>query len=255
VIIRPFYYTNFGTAESPLSDGSNFLCPVSATWPNRVIVTSGSPNYAHAPGATGSDDGVSIVSGKWTPNQECSGIVGQIGAGFSAAELELHVLMTMVTSPTDGIFSYEWDIINTGNASQWVLWRGNPHIGEFTVLGPGAALGGLVAGDVLTARAIVRTDATELRGYKNGTLIETYIDTATTRLQAGSPGIAFDNEVGTDVIAFTSYWAMSLSPEKGLFPRPIVNFQDFDDDGIAGDLRDIKNWFKTATGMYVPCSI
>jgi hypothetical protein len=242
VIVRPFYYTNFPTAGTLTSVDSNFENTVTATWNHACTVTAGSPNYCHGPGASSANDSIARLTGIWTPNQECSGVVGQIGAGYNAAELELHVLMRFLNNP-DRIFSYEWDIINTGNASQWVRWDGQTQIGQFTILGGGAALGGLVAGDILTARAIVRTDATELYGYKNGTLIESFTDTDAARQQFGNPGIGFDNESGTDIIAFTSYWAMSLTPEKGLFPRPIINMQDFEDDGIAGDTLDSKAWF------------
>lgn len=235
---RPYYINKLLSAENPASDGGNLVNTVSATWTHPVVITAGSPNYMSAPGASSTNDGVARVAGEWSPNQECFGIVGHIGAGWLNAELELHVLMTMLNSP-DRIFSYEWDIVNSGNASQWVRWDGQTQLGQFTVLGTGGFIGGLVSGDVLSARATVSAGSTLLEGFLNGTLIESFTDSNAARLSVGNPGVGFDNESGTDVVGFTYFGAMSLTPEPS---RARVRRASVNRSGLKTKLN-IKSWY------------
>lgn len=183
------YSTNFPANENPISESGNWTNTVSNTWSAPVSTTGG---HAVGLGSTGVNDSIAMLVGNYGRDQTISATVYR-GGSSGAAELELHLRMTMIPGSTDKINTYEIDIVPS---LAWVVvakWQGAQ--GAYANLGTGT-IGSVNDGDVFTASAIGPVNNTVFTVTKNGATILTVSDTSA--YVTGNPGIGFDAGSSSD---------------------------------------------------------
>jgi hypothetical protein len=204
----PGYTTTFPATENPISEGGHWINTVSATWNAPVSTVGGSPGHAVGLNSTGFNDSIAMLTGSFTADQQVTATAYRGGAS-GAAEIELHLRMTMVPGSPDRVFTYEIDVVPSLRAITIARWNGPQ--GNFTNLNTGL-ISGINDGDVIDATVTGPASAAVITVKLNGVTIVTATDTA--GLATGNPGIGFD--AGTQAnganFGIRSFTATSLGP-------------------------------------------
>lgn len=194
---------------------------VSATWNNPVVSAGGTPGRVTGIGSAGTNDAVARKTGVWGPDQTVNGTVSITGA-IPNAGVELQTRLTMTPGVPDQITGYEFEFINGGNLGGPVRWNGNQ--GDFTLIGGGYFLGGVVTGDVITVLTSGPASNVRLEAKLNGTSLGVDFDTA--GFGTGNPGIALDDQGDGGTWGWQGWSAddgvSSSVPPVGGFIAPIL---------------------------------
>ena len=188
------YSTTFPATENPISESGNWTNTVLNTW-NAVSTVGGTPGHAVSPPSLGITDGVAMLVGPYGQNQTVTVKAYHTG-GLTAAEIEIHLRMSMVPGSPDQIFTYEVDILPGSSQITLAKWTGS--LGIFAPL-ISRPISGIADGDIFVASAIGPPSSTVITAWKNGTQILTFTDASGL---TGNPGIGFDAGNQADGAAF-----------------------------------------------------
>ena len=205
------FSTTFSATENPISEGGRWVNTVGVTWNAPVSTVGGAPGHAVGPGSTGFNDSIAMLTGSFTADQRVTATAYRGGAS-GAAEIELHLRMTMVPAAggnPDRVFTYEVDVLPS--VRQIVIVRWNGPQGDFTNLNTGS-ISGINDGDVIEATVTGPASAAVITVKLNCVTIVTATDTA--GLAAGNPGMGFDAGTQADGANFgiRSFAAIPLGP-------------------------------------------
>src|SRR5689334_18370686 len=202
------FSTTSPATENPISEGGKWINTVGGTWNAPVSTAGGTPGHAVGLGSSGFNDSIAMLTGSFTADQQVTATAYRGGAS-GAAEIELHLRMTMVPGSPDRVFTYEIDVVPSLRAITIARWNGPQ--GNFTNLNTGL-ISGINDGDVIDATVTGPASAAVITVKLNGVTIVTATDTA--GLATGNPGIGFD--AGTQAnganFGIRSFTATSLGP-------------------------------------------
>jgi len=178
------YSTSFPQAETPISEGGNWINgqAVGLDWKN----VNTKPGLAYGADASGNptyNDPTALLTGSWSPDQTIQGTVFTVNqqTGSVYEEVEFRLRSTISAHVNSG---YEVNFRATHDGSQYVeIVRWNGPLGNFTyiqhVSGPG-----LNNGDVVKASIV----GSVITAYINGVQVAQGTDSTFT---SGNPGIGF----------------------------------------------------------------
>src|SRR5690349_24525949 len=202
------FSTTFPATENPISEGGKWINTVGGTWNAPVSTAGGTPGHAVGLGSSGFNDSIAMLTGSFTADQQVTATAYRGGAS-GAAEIDLHLRMTMLPGSPDRVFTYEIDVVPSLRAITIARWNGPQ--GNFTNLNTGF-ISGINDGDVIDATVTGPATAAVITVKLNGVTIVTATDTA--GLSAGNPGMGFDAGTQADGANFgiRSFTATSLGP-------------------------------------------
>jgi hypothetical protein len=212
------YSTAFPTAETPLSEGGNWIDGhvTGLDWASVQISPSGLAHGTQTGSATGNArfaDSTAVLSGAWAPNQTVTGVVHSVNqpSGDILEEVELRLRTTITAHSITG---YECTYSVRTMIPYVGIVRWNGPLGSFTTLDDGRARPVIHDGDVVKCSISGST----ITIYINDVEILQVTDPT---YSSGSPGIGFylqddgsDMPLSTD-FGFTSFTA-SDSPALSL---------------------------------------
>lgn len=206
------YTTSFPLTENPISEGGIYTQGLSTgvdwqdcrTTPGKCFATGDS-------GASGFNDPIMIMAGRWTTNKHFSQatVVKQAGYAPSAAhEIELHV-GTTITAHSTKTYEVNWAL---GTPVTVIRWEGAVGVFDFGMANPTSGTAFTCTnGDVIKAVYDSTSGNVSIGCYLNGTLTCTFTDNTAGRILTGSPGIGFfARPAGDIVLSNYCYSSMTL---------------------------------------------
>jgi hypothetical protein len=189
VVTGRTYSTNFPQAESPISEGGNWINGSNAGLDWGYISTTAGQTHTH-PGTGHYADATALLTGIWGPDQMALATVGDItnkcNSDTCYPEVELRLRSTLSAHSCNG---YEIAFsLKPNDMAYLIIIRWNGPLGDFTYLfnqkgsqyqaKTGDILKATVAGNVISA-------------YKNGILMGQATDKI---FSSGNPGMGFNEQ-------------------------------------------------------------
>jgi hypothetical protein len=212
-----FYTTTFPATENPISESNRWIngAATGIDWTN-CRTTTNLCFGTETPG--GFDDSTAILTGSWSPNQYCTGVIHSINqTNLIYEEVELRLRSTITAHVNSG---YELNFRCTHDGTQYTqLVRWNGALGDFTILADnptaqgGGTFPGVFDGDTVYAEIVGTVITWKITHSGTTTTFSYETSSDSSKFSSGAPGLGFFLGAGSATnsdYGFTSYTASNL---------------------------------------------
>lgn len=202
VVTGKTYSTNFPQAESPVSEGGNWINGSKEGLDWGYVSTTAGQTHTH-PGTAPYADATALLTGVWDPDQMVLATIGNIANKCNSdtcyPEVELRLRSTLSAHLCNG---YEIAFsLKPNDRAYLIIVRWNGPLGDFTYLfNEKGSQYQAKTGDIIKATVIGNV----ISAYKNGVLIGQATDNIFT---SGNPGMGFNERSYYGDYGFSSFTA------------------------------------------------